>query len=317
VVYKQTRNKTNKHIKKFQVQEQWNFSLSSSGVTPSASSPVLVFKQKLCHSHQVVRETHQLFFFLSFSSSCLVISSFSEMWLVLEFPISALWPTRHPALEFGILWVGLLGVCFFPCPLSLGQGQRSISQLPAVSMLCWFADSFLILQHYLTFDVDCWLRRWDLMTATCPISGSGLSLPAVCLSDFPVFISWKFPQRSAPYFFPLLWCAYSTLSPLLCVLCLLFRVFLWGNRSVCPGSYAGLSQGWLWEYHITLICSPFGLLDVSQADLEPASGGSGALLFFQCNMAWRSFVQAWGSGCQCFDSSWCFSAKCGSKVHKW
>jgi hypothetical protein len=26
------------HKKKFQVQEQWNFSLSSSGVTPSASS---------------------------------------------------------------------------------------------------------------------------------------------------------------------------------------------------------------------------------------------------------------------------------------
>jgi hypothetical protein len=34
-----------------------------------------------------------------------------------------------------------------------------------------------------------------------------------------------------------------------------------------------------------LICSPVGLLDVSQA-------GSGALLFSQCNVAWRSFVQA-------------------------
>jgi hypothetical protein len=30
---------TLKHTKKFQVQEQWNFSLSSSGVTPSALSP--------------------------------------------------------------------------------------------------------------------------------------------------------------------------------------------------------------------------------------------------------------------------------------
>jgi hypothetical protein len=37
--HKQTGNKTNKHTKKFQVQEQKSFSLSSSGVTPSASSP--------------------------------------------------------------------------------------------------------------------------------------------------------------------------------------------------------------------------------------------------------------------------------------
>jgi hypothetical protein len=29
-------------------------------------------------------------------------------------------------------------------------------------------------------------------------------------------------------------------------------VFFVGWVSVCPGSYAGLSQGWLWEYHMTL-----------------------------------------------------------------
>jgi hypothetical protein len=32
-----------------------------------------------------------------------------------------------------------------------------------------------------------------------------------------------------------------------------------------------------------LVCS-------SQAGLQPASGGAGALLFSQCNVAWRSFV---------------------------
>jgi hypothetical protein len=43
--------------------------------------------------------------------------------------------------------------------------------------------------------------------------------------------------------------------------------------------------------------------------------GMGALLFSQCNMVWRSFVQAGGSGCQIFYSSLCsFSAKCGSSV---
>jgi hypothetical protein len=32
-----------------------------------------------------------------------------------------------------------------------------------------------------------------------------------------------------------------------------------GQRSVCPGGYAGLSQGWLWEYRVLLTCSPVGL----------------------------------------------------------
>jgi hypothetical protein len=32
----------------------------------------------------------------------------------------------------------------------------------------------------------------------------------------------------------------------------------------------------------------------------------GALLFSQCNVAYRSFVRSGGAGCQSFDSSWCF-----------
>jgi hypothetical protein len=96
--------------------------------------------------------------------------------------------------------------------------------------------------------------------------------------------------------------------------CLLFRFFFWGGW-VCPWDYAGLSQWCLWEYHVMLICSPVGLLDVSQAGLELAYGDAGALLFFQCNVAWRSFVWAGGSGCWSLDSSWFFfSAKCGSSI---
>jgi hypothetical protein len=62
-------------------------------------------------------------------------------------------------------------------------------------------------------------------------------------------------------------------------------------------------------------CLPIGLQNVSQAGLEPASGGVAAILFSQCNVAWRSFPQARGSGCRSFDSP-CFfiSAKCGSSV---
>jgi hypothetical protein len=48
------------------------------------------------------------------------------------------------------------------------------------------------------------------------------------------------------------------------------------------------------------------LVCVSQTSLEPVSGGAGALRVPQHNMAWRSFVQAGGSGCQSFASSWWF-----------
>jgi hypothetical protein len=76
-----------------------------------------------------------------------------------------------------------------------------------------------------------------------------------------------------------------------------------GLGSVCPGAmlvYPGVAVGIL---H-TSICSPVGLCLPSR--LELASGGTGFLLFSQCNVVWRSFVWAWGSGCQSFDSSWWF-----------
>jgi hypothetical protein len=61
--------------------------------------------------------------------------------------------------------------------------------------------------------------------------------------------------------------------------------------------------------------SPVGLLNVSQAGLEPVSGSVAALLFSQCNMAWRSFPWARGLGCQSFHFPCCFiSTKCGSSI---
>jgi hypothetical protein len=48
-------------------------------------------------------------------------------------------------------------------------------------------------------------------------------------------------------------------------------------------------------------CSPIGLLNVSQAGLEPVSGNIRVLLLSQCNVAWRCFVWARGSGCESFD----------------
>jgi hypothetical protein len=69
--------------------------------------------------------------------------------------------------------------------------------------------------------------------------------------------------QAAPCPSPLLLCAQSTLPSLLHVLfcSLLFSLFVFfvGWGSVCPGGYSGLSQGWLWEYFVPLICSPVGV----------------------------------------------------------
>jgi hypothetical protein len=92
--------------------------------------------------------------------------------------------------------------------------------------------------------------------------------PTVGPSDFSVFVYWKFAWRSTSCPSPLLWCTQSTPSPLCCVflfrslfiiqfVCLFVCFAGWG--SVCPGGYAGLSQGQLQEYCILLICSPVGL----------------------------------------------------------
>jgi hypothetical protein len=48
------------------------------------------------------------------------------------------------------------------------------------------------------------------------------------------------------------------------------------------------------------------LVCVSQAGLEQAFGGLGALLFSQCNVVWGSFMQAGVSLCQSIASSWWF-----------
>jgi hypothetical protein len=54
---------------------------------------------------------------------------------------------------------------------------------------------------------------------------------------------------------------------------------------------------------------------ITKAGLEPESGSTGALLVSQCNMVWRSLLQAGSLGCRSFAYSWCyFSAKYGSSI---
>jgi hypothetical protein len=92
-----------------------------------------------------------------------------------------------------------------------------------------------------------------------------------------------------------------------CTLCCMFLfsslfiiLFIGGARgSVCPGGYAVLSHGWLGELCMMLICSPVGLLNISQAGLVPVPVGTEALLVSQCNMVW-----AGSSRCRSFDFFW-------------
>jgi hypothetical protein len=73
--------------------------------------------------------------------------------------------------------------------------------------------------------------------------------------------------------------------PLCCVLVfssVFIRLFFFPGVgwSICPGVYAGLSQGWLEEYRMKLAAHLFGLSNVFQAGLEPVFGCSGSLLVF-------------------------------------
>jgi hypothetical protein len=145
-----------------------------------------------------------------------------------------------------------LGLVSLPCPLSLGQGQWSVSRLPAVSMLWWFADCFSILQSCLTLHVAHWLRKW----ATYPISGSVLSLArcrpfclsSLCLLKVCMEIN-SLPLPPSPVGLqhptPFAVCSFS-------VHCLLFSFFLWGGHQSAQGG----NDAW---------CSPVGLLNVYQA----------------------------------------------------
>jgi hypothetical protein len=217
----------------------------------------------------VVGETGQFFFFfLSFSRSCLVSSSLSEVWLVLRFQRLALWPTSHPALELSSYCVGVLGACYFAHTLSQGQGQSSINQLHVVRSLfwfCWLFFNFLILFDFgcnslvqqISF-VDCYLPYFRQQLISCLLSAhlpfftesscrdQHLAPPLFfCvavfqLSTFPGFVYWKFPWGSTPCLSPLLLCTQFTLPHVLDVPfqflvcysvffpCLLFS-FFWGG----------------------------------------------------------------------------------------
>jgi hypothetical protein len=122
----------------------------------------------------VVREPHQ-FFSLSFRGSCLVSSSLSEVWLVLRFRRSALWPTSHPALELGFCSVCLLGAYFFSsCPFSGARSEIFLLSVCYAGFLFFnFATSFAFgccsLAQEMSF-VDHYLPYFRQHLITSPLS---------------------------------------------------------------------------------------------------------------------------------------------------
>jgi hypothetical protein len=184
-------------------------------------------------------------------------------------------------------------------------------------MLLWFGHSFSIFQCHLTLDVAHWLKRWALLTSICPVLSSSLSPTCCCpsyhsslcslkvrveISSLPLPLS---PMCTAPC--PL--CCIFLLSSLFIIqfLFIYFFFFLWDSGvSLSRGAMLVYPRGGcvntMWHlFAPLLVCwmSP-------KAGLEPLFGGTGALLFSQSNVAQRNFAWAGGSGCHCFDSSWCF-----------
>jgi hypothetical protein len=82
----------------------------------------------------------------------------------------------------------------------------------------------------------------------------------------------------------------------------LLIIFLWGRSQSVQEAMLVYPRGGCGNRTCRLFVHL--LVYISQACLEFASGGAGALLFSQCNMVQRSFVPTGGSGCQSFDSSW-------------
>jgi hypothetical protein len=126
-------------------------------------------------------------------------------------------------------------------------------------------------------------RSW-LLGARPPLPPEPLqSAQLVYLQFWEGFPSPNLWRSVRPTLFPTcLYCSYCLLVS--------FSFFPWW-RSVCPGGYAALAQGCLWEYCGTVKLT---LSASSQAIWAWEAGGPGALLFSPFNMKWRSSAPGGG-----------------------
>jgi hypothetical protein len=149
---------------------------------------------------------------------------------------------------------------FFLCLVPFLWGKVRYPSANSLLSVCYAGfDCFSILQHHLTLSVVHWLRRWALWTAIWLISGSILSAThywPFCLSSLCLL---KVHIEISSCSFPLLLCTPSTLPPLCVPFQFLIYFIFWGPGVSLSRSYAGLSQGYMWEYCMLLICSLVGL----------------------------------------------------------
>jgi hypothetical protein len=172
---------------------------------------VLIFKQSLCLSLTRWFESLASFFSsLCFSCSCLVSSSFSEVWHF-EFVYCPQVPENSSAAHqqscfgVGFLLFWFIGSLFFCLAPFLWGKVRDMS---ASSLMSACYDGLLIVFQFCSV---VWL--WMLLTGSDEFCGPlptllqavTYQLPAVMPSALPVFV-----RRSAPCPFPFLQCVYST-----------------------------------------------------------------------------------------------------------
>jgi hypothetical protein len=211
------------------------------------------------------------------------------------------------AAAAGFIYCSLLGGAITPtyssklCLFRVLSGTCPSPFLQCVVLpACYSCSTYLFRVHIVNFPSPTLWQSIPHVSQHCkpssPKAHWGVPPNPPSQAGFFIYISWG----CLPL---LLW---SSKSPALFATCLFqfsiyYSVFFnfVGQRSVCPGDYAGLSQGWLWGYHVPLICSPVSLRLPSRLRV-------GALLVSPYNVAWRSYVWAGDSGCWIFASSWWF-----------
>jgi hypothetical protein len=162
-------------------------------------------------------------------------------------------------LVYWDLWAGDI----FLCPASFLWVRVNVLLVPpAVSVFWWFAVCFSILWGSLTLGAAHWLRRWSLWSATYPASGNGL-LPACsqpsCLSRVCLLVVHA---EISSLSLPLLQCTFSFPAPSAVVVdynSLFIVQFFWVGGVSLPRECAGLSWGWLREFHMMCGAYLFGL----------------------------------------------------------
>jgi hypothetical protein len=139
--------------------------------------------------------------------------------------------------------------------------------------------------------VDCYLPFFRQWLITHPLSALVLFQPLL-----------KVSMEISSLLLPLLWCAISNSALLLCVS---FQSFVYCSVFCFVRGGVSLPRGLCWFIPAVARgipcdawCSPvWSAKCLPSRETLPVSGSATALLFSQCNVAWRNLPLARGSGC--------------------